>query len=123
MRDDDAFAGEPFWDAMGPHEGPNLYARGTGECVPGWAVVVIQFRTPRSERCIARGVMLMDDDSVYTWSVMRERFSDMNGRRRLASRSRQSFRETAAGLLKHEQEYMDPDLYAHYAKKIEKINF
>lgn len=123
MHDDDAFAGEPFWDDMGPYEGPNLYARGTGEYVPGRVTAAIQFRTERSQQCIARGVMLMDDESVYLWTVRRERHADVNGRRRLATRVRQSFREAAAGLLEFERSFIDPDLYAHYANQVAKIDF
>lgn len=123
MHDDDAFAGEPFWDNAAPYTGPHGYAECKGEPVPGRVTAAIQFRMERSEQCIARGVMLMDDESVYTWTVRRERHADMNGRRRLATRTRRTFREAAAGLLEFERRYIDPDLYAHYADQVAKINF
>lgn len=123
MHNEDAFAGGPFWDGYGPYEGPHGYARGTGEYVPGRVTAAVQFRTERSVQCIAHGVMLMDDGSVYLWTVRREGHEDEDGRRRLASRSRQTFRQAAAGLLESERDYIDPDLYAHYAEQVSKIDF
>lgn len=120
----DAFGGvesEPFWDDAAPYEGPNLYARHEGQEVTGLRTQVIQFKMRPGDQCIARGVMLLSDDRVYIWSVRAEGHADMNGRRRLATLSRQSFADTARGLFKFERDRIEPDLLDHYQAQIDAL--
>jgi hypothetical protein len=100
---------EAFWDQGAPY-GPNGYSFGRGERVEGKVSQSIQFRMRPGDQCLARGVMLMTDGRVYTWTVLREGRDRGDGRRRLATLVRTSFEETARGMFDIERDRIDPEL-------------
>lgn len=97
-----------WWDTAAPY-GPNGYEYGRGEDVTGHTVArEITFdMMPGDPNCIARGVAEMTDGRVYRFTTLKPghvttRDHDGRPRPRLASLSRQSFHETARGLLESE---------------------
>lgn len=110
---------ERFWDDAAPYEGKNLYARGTGAYVSGGIAAAIQFKMREGDQCDARGVMLMTDGRVYTWTCRAERHADLNGRRRLATFMRSgTFADHARGLFEFERTRIDPELMDHYRAQL-----
>ena len=115
-----------WWDTSAPY-GPNGYEYGRGEDVTGHVVArEITFdMQPGDPGCVARGVAEMTDGRVYRFTVRKpghDTVKDHNGRPRprLASLSRQSFHETARGLLQWEADghRIPPDDVARYSEMI-----
>ncbi|AXH66482.1 hypothetical protein SEA_SATIS_333 [Streptomyces phage Satis] len=118
-----------FWDQGAPY-GPNLYSFGRGEWVDGSVRQSVQFKMRAGDQCIARGAMLMDDDRVYTWTVLAEgREHRPELPRRLATRWRlrfggdavRTFKDVAAELFEVERDRIEPDLIDHYAEQIDAL--
>jgi hypothetical protein len=97
---------ERFWD------------QDAREFVSGHIVVRVSFAMDLSRQCAARGVMLTDDGTVYTWTIRRPGHEDMNGCRRIATRVRGTLRDNAFGLLEFERKYVEPGLYVRYGAAI-----
>lgn len=113
-----AFEDGSFWDNAAPY-GPNGYARGEGREISGR--LVFGFVTDLSAQVLARGVMEGTDGAVYLWTVRRPGHEDLNGRTRLATRTHQTVREAAGGLLELERGFINPDAYAGYREQIARI--
>jgi hypothetical protein len=112
---------ERFWDEMAPY-GANGYSFGRGEWVDGSVSQSVQFKMRPGDQCIARGVMLMSDGRVYTWTVLAEGREHRPGApRRLASLSRQTFADAARGMLTFEWDLIDPDLIDGYQSQVDAL--
>ena len=101
---------------------------GAGAEVSGRVATAIQFRLTESEQCIARGVMLMEDGTLYTFTVRKPGRGDVITRRdgqevcRIATRMHHgTFAGLACGLLEFEREYLDADLFAFYSKQVDAL--
>ena len=97
-----------WWDTAAPY-GPNGYQYGRGEDVTGHrGAREISFVLMRVDPiCIARGVAVMTDGRVYTFTVLKPghattRDHDGRPRPRLATLSRQTFHEAARGIVEWE---------------------
>lgn len=97
-----------WWDTAAPY-GANGYEYGRGEDVTGHTVArEITFdMMPGDPNCVARGVAEMTDGRVYSFTVLKSDHTttfdnDGRPRPRLATLSRQTFHETARGLLEWE---------------------
>lgn len=99
-----------------------FYDRDRKREVEGRVEQTIQFKMKPGEQCTARGVMRMDDGTVYTWTIFTPRYRDVDtGRRRLATLSRQPFKETALGLLAFEEDQIEPDLLDECRKTVDAL--
>lgn len=119
-----------FWDQMAPYgPAPLFYSYGRGEWVAGSVVQSVQFRMRAGDQALARGVMLMNDGRVYTWTVLREGREHTPGTpRRLATLNRTrggdsaaTFAGIARELLTFERDRIEPELFDGYRVQVDAL--
>lgn len=122
-----------WWDDSAPY-GTNGFQYRKGERITGMVIAreIAFAMMPGDPNCAARGVAETTDGRVYMFTVLRPEFArerreagERTGRKhtRFASLSRQSFADTAHGLLTWEEagHRIAPDDVARYRREIDAL--
>jgi hypothetical protein len=114
---------ERFWDEMAPYEGPNGYARCTGEEVVGSITQSIEFKLETSLMLSRVGVREMTDGRRYILAIRKAGHVPSHGHARVAilHRGHMTFKELAEDVYRRERGFMDPGLAKFYRQQIDAL--